>query len=138
MNIQSVQPTVTSKLRRVLLKLQEIAALAEAQVASDSRINSSRALIALGLCQQAQQQVSAACQNLGFTIGSLALIPDGGQDEDIQRQLKEARMDVVRVLTSQLPVSREAAFMSLSGFAEECAVLSALMVGRAEQYLNAK
>ena len=139
MDTQAQMP-VTTKLKNVLYRISELSKKAEEGMFCADRAKVSRALVAIGLCRQALEQVNAACQNLGFTIKSLPAIPDGPGDdaaryESVQRELKEARMDVVRVITQNFGVSREAVFMSMNGFAEECAVMAALMAGRAEQYL---
>lgn len=132
--------TVTTKLKKVLYKVHELSKIAEEDLFCADRAKVARALVALGLCRQAKEQVGAACQNLGFSIKSLPGIPDDANpaaDDSTQKQLEEARMDVVTLVTTKFGVSKEAVHLSITGFAEECAVMAAIMAGRADQYLQA-
>ena len=130
--------TTISKMQNVLLKIHQTTELAKVGMQSKDTVKAGRALVALGICQQAKEQISAACQNLGFPITSLMSFDDSIHSDEpgsCGRQLKEAKMDLVKFLTHKLGVSRDAVFMSMNAFAEEAVVMAAFMVARAEQYL---
>lgn len=133
-----IAPTI-SKMQSVLLRIHQTSELSRVGMQSKDTVKAGRALVALGICQQAKEQLNAACQNLGFPLTSLMSI-DGSIHSDeagsCGKQLKEAKIELVKFLTNKLGVSRDAVFFSMNAFAEEATLLAAFMVARAEQYLN--
>lgn len=127
------------KLQTVLVMAEKCSQKALQCSQTNDHLASGRALVAIGLCQQAKEQVRVACQNLGFSMNSLLLIDEkatGAGAEEQQQQLKAARAAVVRLLVRKINVSREAVFISMQAFAEESAIMAAIMVSRAEKHLK--
>lgn len=127
-----------SKMQTVLLKIHQTTELAKVAILSKDTTKAGRALVALGICQQAKEQLNAACQNLGFSIKSLMSFDESIHSDEVGscgRQLKEAKIELVKFLTKKLGVSRDSVFLSMNVFAEEATVMSAIMLARAEQYL---
>lgn len=138
---QSTNPIAStiSKMQSVLVRIHQASELARIGMQSKDTAKAGRALVALGICQQAKEQVNAACQNLGFPITSLMSIDESINSDEpgsCGKQLKEAKIELVKFLTNKLGVSRDAVFFSMNAFAEEASLQAAFMVARAEQYLG--
>lgn len=132
--------TVIEKLQVVLSKIEQASKIALERSHAANHIMAGRALVALGLCQQAREQVRAACQNMGFTLDSLMLIDEKAQGpaKQLQQdQLRAARIALVKVLVKEIGVSREAVFISMQAFADESAVMAAILLSRANYHLDA-
>jgi hypothetical protein len=133
-----IAPTI-SKMQSVLVRIHQTSELARIGMQSKDTVKAGRALVALGICQQAKEQVNAACQNLGFPITSLMSIDQSIHSDEAGscgKQLKEAKIELVKFLTKKLSVSRDAVFFSMNAFAEEAVIQAAFMLARAEQYLS--
>lgn len=131
--------TVVEKLQRALARAKESGQRAAAYANSKDAMKAGRALVALGLCQQAKEQIAAACHNLGFSIDSLLNIDEKSTSAQAKEQalkLKSSRAAVVKLLVQKLHVLPEAAFISMQTFADESAVMAAIMLCRAEEYLG--
>lgn len=128
------------KLQRVLVQVEYSTQRAVACTKSNDQIAVGRALVAIGLCQQAKEQIRAACMNMGFSLDSLLNINEKAQGPaaDAQRrQLQEARQAVANMLAAKTKVSRQAVMISMQSFAEESAIMAAMMVARADVHLKA-
>lgn len=127
------------KMQKILVKIQESNEIAMQFVKSNDPLCSGRALLAIGLLQQARQQISAACQNMGFSIESLTGIDERGitiQAEQQRLQLKKAKAAVVKYLVQKIKVSPEAVFISMQAFADDSVTIAGTIISRANEHLK--
>jgi hypothetical protein len=131
--------TTIEKLQKALIRIEQSHKIALQYMNAKDPLTSGRALVALGLLQQAKAQVNAACQNMGFSIDSLLVIDERANNpraEQQRLQLKQAKVAVVKLLVQKANLSREAVFISMQAFAEESAIMADLMVSRANDHLK--
>jgi hypothetical protein len=137
---QSGALTAIQKLQAISAKIEQTTQRAMERLHAGDGAAAGRALVAMGICQQARQQVAAACENMGITIEALMSIDEslGGEYGEYQRrELRQARIDVVKEVIQQIHISREAVFLGIQAFAEESAIIAGMMISRAEQQLQA-
>lgn len=142
MNAQTQMPAMTAieKLQRVLVKTEQSMQQAVKCTQSKDHLLVGRALVAVGLCQQAKEQIRAACQNMGFTLDSLLSINEkasGSAADEQRRQLQNAKAAVAKLIVERTRVSQQAVMISMQQFAEESAIMAAIMVARADEHLKA-
>jgi hypothetical protein len=133
-NKTAAKVNIITKLQFLLARVNMVHLQAARHLRSQGYRETSRALVAIGLCTQAREQLSSACQTLGISVKVLPEIKDPDSAEAVE-ELKKARINMVKQVTQKCAVSRESVFMSMNSFAEECAALAHATVNRAEQLL---
>lgn len=135
----TVSPIKTNirQLQALAVRIAELAQRCEKLLASPLTRSVTEGLIAVGLCKQAREQVSAACQNLGFAVETLQYIGDSGSDpKSVERQLSEAAAGVVEIVQKMLNVPEASIVPSIEAFVNEMLVIAAVSTARAEAHIK--
>lgn len=141
MNIE-ISTQVKSKvnmLKPLIPRLQKVIAASEKLLSGPDTKSAAKALVAIGLTKQAQTEVGAACQNMGFgleVIAHLATSTDSQAVRDMEEQLPSAFSGVVALVSKKLGVEESAVASSLLTFVDEIYVVAEYAVSRAEQQIS--
>lgn len=137
MNIVETKPPKTNtsiqQLQVLALKIAELAERSERLLQKDCHQSVSQGLVSIGLCKQAREQVSAACQNLGFAVETLPFI----SNPDTNCDLEEAAAGVVEVVQQTLNVPGQTIAPAIAAFVDEMLVIAAITVCRADEHVKA-
>ncbi|MBX9948516.1 MAG: hypothetical protein K2Y39_05105 [Candidatus Obscuribacterales bacterium] len=122
-------------LKPLIPRLQKVIAQSEKLLACQDSILISRALVAIGLTKQAQTEVGAACQNMGFgleVMAQLATSSDPKAVREVEEQLPAAFSGIVSMVSKKLGLDEVAVAASLLSFVDEIYVVAEYAVSRAE------
>lgn len=122
-------------LKPLIPRLQNVIAKSEALLACQDSKLISRALVAIGLTKQAQTEVGAACQNMGFgleVMAQLATASDPKAVREVEEQLPAAFSGIVSMVSKKLGLDEVAVAASLLSFVDEIYVVAEYAVSRAE------
>jgi hypothetical protein len=122
------------KLQVIAIKISELAVRSDALLKVSASPAVTEGLIAFGLCKQAKEQLSAACQNLGFTVDRLPEMMN--YSDEIENMLNSGATAVTNVIEQRFNVSRKAISSGIEGFVGEMLMMSAMMVSRAEEHVK--
>ena len=127
-------------LKPLIPRLQSVIAKSEELLSCSDSKKISRALVAIGLTKQAQTEVGAACQNMGFgleVMAQLATSSDPNAVREIEAQLPNAFAGIVSMVSKKLNLDEGAVSASLLTFVDEVYVVAEYAVRRAEAQVAA-
>jgi len=123
-------------IKPLIPRLQKVIAQSEDMLScKDSKLNS-KALVAIGLTKQAQSEVGAACQNMGFGLelmAHLATSTDDSAVREVEAQLPTAFNGVVALVSKKLGLDEVSVAASLFAFVDEIYVVAEYAIRRAEE-----
>ena len=123
-------------LKPLIPRLQNVIAKSETMLSCDDSKMITRGLVAIGLTKQAQTEVGAACQNMGFgleVMAQLATSPDQGEVRAMEAQLPSAFSGIVSMVSRKLGLDEGSVAASLLTFVDEIYVVAEYAVRRAEE-----
>lgn len=124
------------KLKPLIPRLQNVISKSETLLSCDDSNKITRGLVAIGLTKQAQTEVGAACQNMGFgleVMAQLATSEDAGEVRQIEGQLPNAFSGIVSMVSRKLGLDEYSVAASLLTFVDEIYVVAEYAVRRAEE-----
>lgn len=125
--------TTIQQLQVLALKIAELAERSERLLKENCHQSVSQGLVGIGLCKQAREQVSGACQNLGFAVETLPFITN----PDTNCELEEAAAGVVALVQQTLNVPKHTISPAVAAFVDEMLVIAAITVCRADDHVKA-
>ncbi len=126
-------------LKPLIPRLQNVIVQSEELLACQDTHKVSRALVAIGLTKQAQTEVGAACQNMGFgldVMAHLATSPDPSSVREMEAQLPKAFAGIVTLVSKKLGLDEGSVAASLLSFVDEIYVVAEYAVQRAEAQIS--
>lgn len=126
-------------LKPLIPRLQNVIAQSEKLLSCQDAQMISRGLVAIGLSKQAQTEMGAACQNLGFgleVMAHLATSTDPNAVREVEAQLPNAFSGVVSLIAKKLGLDEAAVATSLLSFVDEIYVVAEYAVRRAEEQVS--
>lgn len=126
-------------LKPLIPRLQNVIAKSENLLTCQDSKLISRALVAIGLTKQAQTEVGAACQNMGFgleVMAHLATSTDPVAVREVEAQLPAAFSGIVSMVSKKLGLDENSVAVSLLSFVDEIYVVAEYAVRRAEEQVT--
>jgi hypothetical protein len=126
-------------LKPLIPRLQNVIAQSEQLLSCQDTYKISRALVAIGLTKQAQTEVGAACQNMGFGLEVMAHIAtstDSNSVREMEAQLPKAFAGIVTLVSKKLGLDEGSVSASLLSFVDEIYVVAEYAVRRAEAQVS--
>jgi len=123
-------------LKPLIPRLQKVIAQSEDLLSCKDSTLISKALVAIGLTKQAQSEVGAACQNMGFgleVMAHLATSTDQKAVMEVEAQLPTAFSGVVALVSKKLDLDEHSVAASLLAFVDEIYVVAEYAIRRAEE-----
>lgn len=123
-------------LKPLIPRLQNVIAKSESMLTCNDSKMITRGLVAIGLTKQAQTEVGAACQNMGFgleVMAQLATSPNAGEVRAMEAQLPGAFSGIVSMVSRKLDLDEGSVAASLLAFVDEIYVVAEYAVRRAEE-----
>lgn len=131
--------TKVDMLKPLIPRLQNVIAQSEQLLSCQDTQKISRALVAIGLTKQAQTEVGAACQNMGFgleVMAHLATSTDANAVREMEAQLPSAFAGIVSMISKKLGLDEGSVASSLLSFVDEIYVVAEYAVRRAEAQIS--
>ncbi|MBA3856643.1 MAG: hypothetical protein C0507_06990 [Cyanobacteria bacterium PR.3.49] len=123
-------------IKPLIPRLQKVIAQSEDLLTCKDSKLISKALVAIGLTKQAQSEVGAACQNMGFgleVMAHLATSTDAHAVREVEEQLPTAFNGVVALVSKKLGLDEGSVAASLLAFVDEIYVVAEYAIRRAEE-----
>lgn len=123
-------------IKPLIPRLQKVIAQSEEMLTCKDSKLISKALVAIGLTKQAQSEVGAACQNMGFgleVMAHLATSTDTSAVREVEAQLPTAFNGVVALVSKKLGLDESSVAASLLSFVDEIYVVAEYAIRRAEE-----
>jgi hypothetical protein len=126
-------------LKPLITRLQNVIAQSEQLLSCQDTSKISRALVAIGLTKQAQTEVGAACQNMGFGLEVMAHLANSNDPDavsELEAQLPSAFAGIVSMVSKKLGLDEGSVASSLLSFVDEIYVVAEYAVQRAEAQIS--